>query len=228
MNAVPSSSSTTAPAGGERRRGCERREHQAGALHAASISPSGAADCDKARLGSGGTNCQDRSRERSAAFRAELSRGLGTRQGPEGDDESARPSSHCRNAGHVVVGAGRLRQRRAGGDVPRRWASACSGVSLAFGLTVLTMAYAIGHISGCHLNPAVTIGLLSRRRLPGVRAVPYIVGQLAGAVVGAAIALRIASGNAGFDRRRRLRRQRLRRTLARRLLDARRRSSPKR
>ncbi len=73
------------------------------------------------------------------------------------------------------------------------------GVSLAFGLTVLTMAYAIGHISGCHLNPAVTIGLVTARRFPSSEAVPYIIAQVAGAVIAAAILLAIASGKAGFD-----------------------------
>ena len=60
------------------------------------------------------------------------------------------------------------------------------GVSLAFGLTVLTMAYAIGHISGCHLNPAVSLGPVARRALPGRQAVPYIVAQVLGAIAGAA------------------------------------------
>ena len=59
------------------------------------------------------------------------------------------------------------------------------GVALAFGLTVLTMAYAIGHISGCHLNPAVTIGLVTARRFPSSEAVPYIIAQVVGAVVAA-------------------------------------------
>src|SRR5215208_4823083 len=61
------------------------------------------------------------------------------------------------------------------------------GVSLAFGLTVLTMAYAIGHISGCHLNPAVTVGLATARRFPASGIVPYVVAQVVGAVVGAAV-----------------------------------------
>ena len=73
------------------------------------------------------------------------------------------------------------------------------GVSLAFGLTVLTMAYAIGHISGCHLNPAVTVGLVTARRFPSSEAVPYIIAQVAGAVIAAAILFAIASGKAGFD-----------------------------
>jgi aquaporin Z len=72
------------------------------------------------------------------------------------------------------------------------------GVSLAFGLTVLTMAYAIGPISGCHLNPAVTIGLTVAGRHPPSELVQYIAGQLAGAVAGAAIIYAIASGNAEF------------------------------
>ncbi len=72
------------------------------------------------------------------------------------------------------------------------------GVSLAFGLTVLTMAYAIGHISGCHLNPAVTIGLVAGKRFPVKEALPYIVGQVVGAVAGAGVLYLIASGKAGF------------------------------
>lgn len=73
------------------------------------------------------------------------------------------------------------------------------GVSLAFGLTVLTMAFAIGHISGCHLNPAVTLGLVAGGRFPAAEAVPYILAQVAGAIAGAAILYLIASGRAGFD-----------------------------
>jgi aquaporin Z len=73
------------------------------------------------------------------------------------------------------------------------------GVSLAFGLTVLTMAYAIGHISGCHLNPAVTLGLVAGGRFPIGEAVPYIVAQVAGAIVAATILYVIASGQAGFS-----------------------------
>lgn len=73
------------------------------------------------------------------------------------------------------------------------------GVSLAFGLTVLTMAYAIGHISGCHLNPAVSVGLVSGGRFPAGELVPYIAAQVAGGVVGAGVLYFIASGKAGFD-----------------------------
>ncbi len=73
------------------------------------------------------------------------------------------------------------------------------GVSLAFGLTVLTMAYAIGHVSGCHLNPAVSIGLCVGGRFPGKDLLPYIVAQLLGAIAGAGILYIIASGHAGFD-----------------------------
>ena len=73
------------------------------------------------------------------------------------------------------------------------------GVSLAFGLTVLTMAYAIGHVSGCHLNPAVTIGLTVARRFPAAEVAPYIVAQVAGAIVGAGVLYLVASGRAGFD-----------------------------
>ncbi|HEX5041711.1 MAG TPA: aquaporin Z [Candidatus Polarisedimenticolaceae bacterium] len=73
------------------------------------------------------------------------------------------------------------------------------GVALAFGLTVLTMAYAIGHVSGCHLNPAVTIGLWAGGRFPAGQIVPYVLAQVAGAVVAGAVLLVIASGAAGFD-----------------------------
>jgi aquaporin Z len=73
------------------------------------------------------------------------------------------------------------------------------GVSFAFGLTVLTMAYAIGHVSGCHLNPAVSIGLCAGRRFPASDLAPYIGAQVAGAITGAAVLLVIASGQAGFS-----------------------------
>ncbi len=73
------------------------------------------------------------------------------------------------------------------------------GVALAFGLTVLTMAYAIGPISGCHLNPAVTVGLWLGKRFPASKIAPYIVAQLLGAIAGGGILLLIASGKAGFD-----------------------------
>jgi len=73
------------------------------------------------------------------------------------------------------------------------------GVSLAFGLTVLTMAYAIGHISGCHLNPAVSIGLCVGGRFPASQLVPYIASQVIGAIAAGAVLYMIASGKAGFD-----------------------------
>jgi len=73
------------------------------------------------------------------------------------------------------------------------------GVSLAFGLTVLTMAYAIGHISGCHLNPAVSVGLWAGGRFPASQLVPYIAAQVLGAVAAGAVLFVIASGAAGFD-----------------------------
>jgi aquaporin Z len=73
------------------------------------------------------------------------------------------------------------------------------GVSLAFGLTVLTMAYAIGHISGCHLNPAVSLGLWAGKRFPGSELLHYIGAQVAGGIVGAAVLYLIASGKAGFS-----------------------------
>ena len=74
-----------------------------------------------------------------------------------------------------------------------------AGVALAFGLTVLTMAYAIGHISGCHLNPAVTAGLVAGGRFPASDAVPYIIAQVAGGIAGAGVLYVIASGKAGFS-----------------------------
>jgi len=73
------------------------------------------------------------------------------------------------------------------------------GVSLAFGLTVLTMAYAVGHISGGHFNPAVTVGLFTARRIPASDVLPYIVAQVIGAIVAAAVLYLIASGKVGFD-----------------------------
>jgi len=73
------------------------------------------------------------------------------------------------------------------------------GVSLAFGLTVLTMAYAIGHISGCHLNPAVSVGLWAGGRFPAAKLVPYIVAQVLGAIAAGAVLYVIASGASGFD-----------------------------
>jgi len=73
------------------------------------------------------------------------------------------------------------------------------GVSLAFGLTVLTMAYAIGHISGCHLNPAVSIGLWAGGRFPANQLLPYITAQVIGAVAAGGVLFLIASGKAGFD-----------------------------
>lgn len=74
-----------------------------------------------------------------------------------------------------------------------------AGVSLAFGLTVLTMAYAIGPISGCHLNPAVSIGLWAGGRFPASQLLPYIVAQVLGGLFGAAVLYIIATGKAGFD-----------------------------
>lgn len=73
------------------------------------------------------------------------------------------------------------------------------GVSLAFGLTVLTMAFAIGHISGCHLNPAVSIGLWAGGRFPANQLVPYIIAQVLGGIVAGGVLYLIASGQAGFE-----------------------------
>jgi len=72
------------------------------------------------------------------------------------------------------------------------------GVAFAFGLTVLTMAYAIGHVSGCHLNPAVSIGLCVGKRFPAKDLLPYIISQVAGGIIAAGVLLLIASGNPDF------------------------------
>jgi aquaporin Z len=74
-----------------------------------------------------------------------------------------------------------------------------AGVALAFGLTVLTMAFAIGHISGCHLNPAVSAGLVAGKRFPASEFLPYVVAQVLGGIAGAGVLYVIASGKAGFD-----------------------------
>ena len=73
------------------------------------------------------------------------------------------------------------------------------GVALAFGLTVMTMAFAIGHISGCHLNPAVSVGLMVGKRFPASELPGYVVAQVLGGIVGAGVLYVIASGKAGFD-----------------------------
>lgn len=73
------------------------------------------------------------------------------------------------------------------------------GVSLAFGLTVLTMAFAIGHISGCHLNPAVTVGLWAGGRFPAKQLLPYVLAQVVGGILGGGVLFLIASGKVGFD-----------------------------
>jgi aquaporin Z len=74
-----------------------------------------------------------------------------------------------------------------------------AGVALAFGLTVLTMAYAIGHISGCHLNPAISVGLAVGKRFPWSEVLPYIVAQVLGGLLGSAVLYVIASGKEGFS-----------------------------
>lgn len=73
------------------------------------------------------------------------------------------------------------------------------GVSFAFGLTLLTMAFAIGPISGCHINPAVTVGLVAGKRFPASELIPYVVAQVLGGIAGAGVLYLIASGKAGFD-----------------------------
>jgi aquaporin Z len=73
------------------------------------------------------------------------------------------------------------------------------GVALAFGLTVLTMAYAIGHVSGCHLNPAVSFGLVAGKRFPAAELFPYIAAQVGGAIAASGVLFLVASGKPGFD-----------------------------
>ncbi|MGL4422821.1 MAG: aquaporin Z [Gemmataceae bacterium] len=85
------------------------------------------------------------------------------------------------------------------GDTPINLGIAFVGVSLAFGLTVLTMAYAIGHISGCHLNPAVSVGLAVAGRFKFSELVPYIIFQVIGAIAGAGVLFVIASGKEGWS-----------------------------
>lgn len=85
------------------------------------------------------------------------------------------------------------------GDTPVNMGIGFVGVALAFGLTVLTMAYAIGHISGCHLNPAVSVGLVAGGRFPVKDLVPYIISQVVGGIAGAAVLYLIASGKDGFS-----------------------------
>jgi aquaporin Z len=74
-----------------------------------------------------------------------------------------------------------------------------AGVALAFGLTVLTMAFAIGHISGCHLNPAISLGLVAGKRFPASELAPYVVAQVLGAIAASGVLFVIASGSASFD-----------------------------
>lgn len=85
------------------------------------------------------------------------------------------------------------------GTTPLNLGIGLVGVSLAFGLTVLTMAYAIGHISGCHLNPAVSVGLWLGGRFPSSKVMPYIGAQVVGGIAGAGVLYLIASGKAGFN-----------------------------
>src|SRR5487761_2104058 len=73
------------------------------------------------------------------------------------------------------------------------------GVALAFGLTLLTMAFAIGHITGCHLNPAVSVGLVVGKRFPASDLLPYVIAQVVGGIVAALVLYLIASGKPGFD-----------------------------
>jgi aquaporin Z len=95
----------------------------------------------------------------------------------------------------VLGGCGSAVLAAAAPDVGIGWL----GVSLAFGLTVLTMAYAIGHISGCHLNPAVSVGLWVGGRFAGGDLIPYIISQVLGGIAGAGVLYLIATGKVGFD-----------------------------
>jgi aquaporin Z len=99
----------------------------------------------------------------------------------------------------VFGGCGSAVLAAAFGGVESNLGIGLTGVSLAFGLTVLTMAFAIGHISGCHLNPAVTLGLVAGGRHPAREAAGYIVAQTLGAIVAAAVLYVIATGKAGAD-----------------------------
>jgi aquaporin Z len=96
-----------------------------------------------------------------------------------------------------------------------------AGVALAFGLTLLTMAFAIGHISGCHLNPAVSLGLVVGRRFPASELLPYVIAQVAGAIAAAGVLFVIASGKARFRRPLGICQQRIRPAFSWRLLSAR-------
>ncbi|MBR8830680.1 MAG: Aquaporin Z [Chroococcopsis gigantea SAG 12.99] len=104
----------------------------------------------------------------------------------------------CGSAVLAAVFAGKTKGVVDGADFNIHLGIAFVGVSLAFGLTVLTMAYAIGHISGCHLNPAVSFGLWAGKRFPASELLPYIVAQVLGATLGAVIIYIIARGNQGF------------------------------
>ena len=104
-----------------------------------------------------------------------------------------------RTVRHVLACFWRLRQRRTGGGLPRDLALVSWASPWQLGLTVLTMAFAIGHISGCHLNPAVSIGLAIGKRFPAKELPAYILARSAGDIAGAGVLYGIASGKAGFD-----------------------------
>src|SRR5262249_32984120 len=107
-------------------------------------------------------------------------------------------SLYCRGDRYLLVDVRGLWQRghRRGLSASRHRPSRCCA---AFGLTVVTMAYAIGHISGCHLNPAVTVGLTAGGRFPPGQVIPYIIAQLVGAIVAALLLYAVAKGAPGFD-----------------------------
>jgi aquaporin Z len=105
---------------------------------------------------------------------------------------------HGQSNWYLLAHLRKLRQCGHRFGVPGGWHWTAWG-SLSFDLTVVTMAYAVGHISGCHLNPAVTVGLAAGGRFPGKDVGPYVIEQVVGAVVAAAVLYAIASGAPGFD-----------------------------
>lgn len=103
-----------------------------------------------------------------------------------------------RSAGYVLAGFGGCGSAIFAAAYPELGIG-FAGVSLAFGLTLLTMCYAIGHISGCHINPAVTLGLVAGGRFPARELLPYVVAQVVGGIAAGAVLYMIATGKAGFD-----------------------------
>ena len=99
---------------------------------------------------------------------------------------------------HILAGFRRLRKRCSAAAFPQLGIG-FAGVALAFGLTLLTMAYAIGHVSGCHINPAVSVGLWAGGRFPASELIPYIFAQVLGGIAASSVLYVIASGKAGFE-----------------------------